>query len=211
MTLSPTSAMYCTYMRHMPQPHMWYASSSRCTKYSGTMLRRSHQNWPFFLHQHRFDKHRRASGLDAGSKRDFRQDQEHDEILARGSVDAQKLLESEEVREETAGVPEEPMRVRYETNLRTLREVVPTLRRQMAVDSEIVAYLRYRAEKLSGVLFAFLTHEDAAANTNLAAASKRASSSMKTVAIMTITFLPAAFFAALFAVPSLRWRESDVV
>ncbi|KAI1417220.1 hypothetical protein F5Y13DRAFT_177135 [Hypoxylon sp. FL1857] len=121
------------------------------------------------------------------------------------------LLKAGEAGEETAGVPEGPMRVRHETSLRTLSKAVPTLQRQMAVDAEYLAYLQYRAEKLSGVLFAFLTHEDAAANASLAAASKRDASSMKTIAIMTMAFLPATFFAALFAVPSLRWEESDVV
>jgi FtsH-binding integral membrane protein len=40
---------------------------------------------------------------------------------------------------------------------------------------------------------------------------KNDSASMKTVAIMTMAFLPATFFAALFAVPSLRWDQADVI
>ena len=35
--------------------------------------------------------------------------------------------------------------------------------------------------------------------------------SMQTIAIMTMTFLPATFFAALFAVPSLRWDWPRVI
>lgn len=42
----------------------------------------------------------------------------------------------------------------------------------------------------------------AASSTKIAAATKRDSSSMKTVAIMTMAFLPGTFFAALLAVPS---------
>lgn len=34
---------------------------------------------------------------------------------------------------------------------------------------------------------------------------------MKTVAVMTMVFLPATFFAALFAVPSLDWKADDVI
>lgn len=34
---------------------------------------------------------------------------------------------------------------------------------------------------------------------------------MKTVAIMTMAFLPGTFFAALFAMPSLQWDEPDVI
>ena len=34
---------------------------------------------------------------------------------------------------------------------------------------------------------------------------------MKTIAIMTMVFLPATFFAALFAVPLLKWDEPNVI
>jgi hypothetical protein len=34
---------------------------------------------------------------------------------------------------------------------------------------------------------------------------------MKTIAVMTMAFLPGTFFAALFAIPSLKWEEPDVV
>ncbi|KAK7980823.1 metallo-beta-lactamase domain protein [Apiospora arundinis] len=58
-----------------------------------------------------------------------------------------------------------------------------------------------------------LTHEDALKGADLAklgaeiaAASKRDSASMKTVTVLTMAFLPATFFAALFAIPSLDWK-----
>lgn len=63
-----------------------------------------------------------------------------------------------------------------------------------------------------------LTHEDAAINLELADSSRRVaeaskhdSSAMKTIAIMAMAFLPATFFAALFAVPSLDWDSANVV
>jgi hypothetical protein len=34
---------------------------------------------------------------------------------------------------------------------------------------------------------------------------------MKIIAVMTMVFLPATFFAALFAVPTLRWDEESIV
>jgi hypothetical protein len=34
---------------------------------------------------------------------------------------------------------------------------------------------------------------------------------MKTVAIMTMVFLPATFYAALFAVPSLQWDKPSII
>jgi hypothetical protein len=67
-------------------------------------------------------------------------------------------------------------------------------------------------------LLALLTHEDAAtgariaiSSSKIAEAAQRDSSSMKTVAIMTMIFLPGTFFAALFAVPSLDWQTERVV
>ncbi|KAM5349115.1 hypothetical protein ACJ41O_008938 [Fusarium nematophilum] len=121
------------------------------------------------------------------------------------------LVKAEEAGGQAAAVPEGLMRDQYETSLRTLSEAVPILERQIAANTEFLAYLQYRAEKLSGVVFALLTHEDAASSINLAAASKRDSSSMKTIAIMTMAFLPATFFAALFSMPLLQWQESEVV
>jgi Mg2+ and Co2+ transporter CorA len=37
------------------------------------------------------------------------------------------------------------------------------------------------------------------------------SSAMKTIAVMTMLFLPGTFFAALFALPLLKWDESNVI
>lgn len=44
-----------------------------------------------------------------------------------------------------------------------------------------------------------------------AEAARNDSSSMKTVAVMTMAFLPATFFAALFALPSLDWKGPAVI
>jgi Mg2+ and Co2+ transporter CorA len=63
-----------------------------------------------------------------------------------------------------------------------------------------------------------LTHEDAITNIGIASSSrqlaeatKQDSSTMKTIAVMTMAFLPATFFAALFAVPSLQWDKPRVI
>ncbi|KAI1770950.1 glycoside hydrolase family 31 protein [Hypoxylon cercidicola] len=94
-----------------------------------------------------------------------------------------------------------------------LLAAIPILKTRMHASQEYLKYLKERAERLSTVLFALLTHEDSATHAELADASRqiaeaaqRDSSSMKTVAIMTMAFLPATFFAALFSVPSLDWR-----
>jgi Mg2+ and Co2+ transporter CorA len=64
---------------------------------------------------------------------------------------------------------------------------------------------------LTHQLFALLTHQDAAAAIDLGIANKRDTSSMKTIAIVTMTFLPATFLAALFAMPSLDWKGEKVI
>jgi Mg2+ and Co2+ transporter CorA len=67
-------------------------------------------------------------------------------------------------------------------------------------------------------LFGLLTHEDASSSISLAnsskelsEAAKKDSSAMKTIAVMTMAFLPGTFFAALFAVPSLKWDQPSVI
>ncbi|GAB1320948.1 hypothetical protein MFIFM68171_11158 [Madurella fahalii] len=100
---------------------------------------------------------------------------------------------------------------RYQDSLAALAEVIPALERQLTVYLEYTAYFKERAERLSSVMFALLTHRDAAASIDLAAAARKDSASMKTVAVMTMAFLPATFFAALFAMPSLQWDQPRVV
>jgi Mg2+ and Co2+ transporter CorA len=48
-------------------------------------------------------------------------------------------------------------------------------------------------------------------NRDIAASAKRDSSAMKTIAIMTMLFLPATFFAALFSMPSFDWEEPKLI
>ncbi|RYP16047.1 hypothetical protein DL765_005363 [Monosporascus sp. GIB2] len=103
-------------------------------------------------------------------------------------------------------------RRRVEEDTRRLTAGIPPLKNRIHATREYLRYLEKRAERLSSTLFALLTHEDAAAgarlaesNTKIAASTKRDSSSMKTVAIMTMAFLPGTFFAALLAIPSFDW------
>ncbi|KAH9983884.1 hypothetical protein F4779DRAFT_632557 [Xylariaceae sp. FL0662B] len=109
-------------------------------------------------------------------------------------------------------------RGRMEKSTFRLVATIPSIRSRMHASQEYLQYLKERAERLSTVLFALLTHEDSAihaeladASRRIAEASKRDSSSMKTVAIMTMAFLPATFFAALFSVPSLDWDGDSVI
>ncbi|KAM5350946.1 hypothetical protein ACJ41O_003669 [Fusarium nematophilum] len=56
-----------------------------------------------------------------------------------------------------------------------------------------------------------VSNELATASKDLAKATAKDSSSMKTIAVMTMAFLPGTFFAALFAIPSLKWDQPGVV
>lgn len=53
-------------------------------------------------------------------------------------------------------------------------------------------------------IFNLLSREDTNTNTAIAIATKKDGSAMKTIAVMTMAFLPATFFAALFVIPLLQ-------
>jgi hypothetical protein len=65
--------------------------------------------------------------------------------------------------------------------------------------------------KSSIQIFNLLARGDAQSNLTIAKATMHDSMSMKTIAVMTMIFLPGTFFAALFAVPSLRWDQPTVI
>ncbi|KAK0106055.1 hypothetical protein ONS95_004560 [Cadophora gregata] len=48
-------------------------------------------------------------------------------------------------------------------------------------------------------------------NLAVARAAKDDSGAMKTISVMTMLFLPATFFAALFSMPTLQWDQSEVM
>ncbi|KAH7076599.1 hypothetical protein BKA63DRAFT_285914 [Paraphoma chrysanthemicola] len=98
-------------------------------------------------------------------------------------------------------------RRKYRSALQKLSEAVPVLQQQMDANREYLSYMQYRAENLAQVIIALLTHEDASATIDLAAASRKDTSSMKTIAIMTMIFLPATFFTAFFSLPLLQWDQ----
>ncbi|KLU92576.1 hypothetical protein MAPG_11521 [Magnaporthiopsis poae ATCC 64411] len=102
-------------------------------------------------------------------------------------------------------------RERYRDAAAALAEATPVMDQRMATYLEYLAYMSVRAQRLSAVLFAQLTHVNASASIGLARSSAQDSSSMKTIAVMTMAFLPATFFAALFAMPSLQWNNQDKV
>ncbi|KAI0523762.1 hypothetical protein F5B22DRAFT_415567 [Xylaria bambusicola] len=93
-----------------------------------------------------------------------------------------------------------------------------TLKRSLNDSAAYVYYLQERVKSQNTVVYALMQQADAKINIGLAKASKelaeaakKDSSSMKSIAIMTMLFLPGTYFAALWAVPSLKWGQADVI
>ncbi|KAK4446548.1 hypothetical protein QBC34DRAFT_304964 [Podospora aff. communis PSN243] len=102
--------------------------------------------------------------------------------------------------------------VRY-ANLSIL-VVAKILRCQASSAGKQCEYLQSRVRNQMSILFAFLTHEDskinievAHANRTLAEATRRDSSSMKTIAVLGMVYLPATFLATLFSMPLFAERS----
>ncbi|OAL48231.1 hypothetical protein IQ07DRAFT_633218 [Pyrenochaeta sp. DS3sAY3a] len=72
-------------------------------------------------------------------------------------------------------------------------------------------YLQERARIQHSVIFNLLTRQDAESSKEIAQTALKDSFSMKTIAIMTMIFLPPTFFATLFAVPTLKWDEKTIM
>ncbi|KAI4912318.1 hypothetical protein J4E85_011051 [Alternaria conjuncta] len=72
-------------------------------------------------------------------------------------------------------------------------------------------YLQERGRTQQAVIFNLLTRDDAKSSKEIALAARKDSYSMKTIAIMTMIFLPPTFFATLFAMPLLKWDGPKVI
>lgn len=95
---------------------------------------------------------------------------------------------------------------------------VSSLQRSLDDSTAYANYLQERARSQNTVVYALMSQADTRININLARASKelaeaakRDASSMKTIAIVTMLFLPGTYFASLWAIPSLKWGEPNVI
>ncbi|KAH7307964.1 hypothetical protein B0I35DRAFT_100994 [Stachybotrys elegans] len=123
--------------------------------------------------------------------------------------------------------------------IREVAAVLPHIKTRIQGCAATTKYLQERVRTQSTVIWSLLTHEDTSLTLELADCTQRLteqstnlaeksvlianrsglmaeqalkdSSSMKTISVMTMAFLPGTFFAALFALPSLKWDESVVV
>ncbi|MCJ1243175.1 hypothetical protein MMC30_000372 [Trapelia coarctata] len=87
---------------------------------------------------------------------------------------------------------------RTESVMLSIRDKQQTARTQLAV---VYNFMGQRDNKLN--------IEVARDSKSIAAESKRDSSSMKTIAVLTIVFLPGTFVAALFSMPMFNWQADS--
>ncbi|EAU30116.1 conserved hypothetical protein [Aspergillus terreus NIH2624] len=106
---------------------------------------------------------------------------------------------------------------------KTIISAIEVFQQELANTRIQAQFLEQRVRSQTSVLFNLLSHEhakasdghakasnaSAMASRELAAAARRDGSSMKTVAVLTMAFLPATFFATFFAIPSLAWSSPD--
>ncbi|KAI9147814.1 Notoamide biosynthesis cluster protein M' [Paramyrothecium foliicola] len=92
-----------------------------------------------------------------------------------------------------------------------IKEVMRMVKSQMEAEKKIMNYWTERGRSQINTVFNMINRGDVLASIQLAKAASKDSSAMKIIAVMTMVFLPATFFAALFAVPSLRWDEERIV
>jgi hypothetical protein len=80
----------------------------------------------------------------------------------------------------------------------------------LCTDSSQLFNLITRADTKASVELTKASKELTEANLEIAKAAKNDSGAMKTISVMTMLFLPATFFAALFSMPTLRWDQPTV-
>jgi hypothetical protein len=119
-----------------------------------------------------------------------------------------------------AGAPETPDQLED-----SMMEAASVLERSISSNEAYVNYLFERAKSQMTVLQGLITHEDATLSialsedmqtvakktAELSEKAVRDSSAMKTIAVMTMLFLPGTFFAAIFSMPLLKWDGSDII
>ncbi|KAH8163239.1 hypothetical protein CIB48_g4991 [Xylaria polymorpha] len=92
---------------------------------------------------------------------------------------------------------------------------IPSLQRSLNDSSAYVYYLQERVRSQNTVVYALMTHEDARINISLAKASKELAEAAKKDSasneVDSNHWYCGTYFAALWAVPSLKWGQPDVI
>lgn len=105
-----------------------------------------------------------------------------------------------------------------------LDQAIRLLHRQVAAQKKSIQQLQQRVNNQSSLVrksriltcnvtltLTTTTQISSLINQNMAITTQSDSTAMKTIAVMTMFFLPATFFATLFAVPTLQWTDEQVV
>lgn len=85
-----------------------------------------------------------------------------------------------------------------------LGQAIWLLHGQMATQKKDIQQLQERGSNQSSTILNLI-------NQSMAITTQSDSNAMKTIAVMTMFFLPGTFFATLFAIPSLHWADDQVV
>ncbi|OAA58143.1 hypothetical protein ISF_06682 [Cordyceps fumosorosea ARSEF 2679] len=114
--------------------------------------------------------------------------------------------------------PEQQQYTRYQSDAKYRLEAFQNLERRA---SRLRPSLIYHSSRFSGqatVIASLISHADARTGMKIAEASmetaeaaRKDASAMKTLAVITMLFLPATFLAAVFAMPSLQWDKDEVI
>ncbi|KAF3056518.1 hypothetical protein GL218_06493 [Daldinia childiae] len=88
--------------------------------------------------------------------------------------------------------------------IKTIKQSGRVFDERAKAQSNVIATLIRRQDAIT-------SHQLGEASKKLAEATKKDSSDMKVIAIMTMAFLPATFFAALFDLPTLAWDQPQVI
>ncbi|KAI5460760.1 hypothetical protein BGZ63DRAFT_464803 [Mariannaea sp. PMI_226] len=91
------------------------------------------------------------------------------------------------------------------------RQATRLLNKQVNTRKLDLEYLRELSNGHISIISSVISQIETETSIRIAASSMEDSSSMKVLALMTMFFLPATFFATLFAVPSLHWTEHQVI
>ena len=103
-------------------------------------------------------------------------------------------------------------------NLKSMQKAARVLNATTGTHESTIRLLESRGKTQLSVLFNLIAQRDATVNIELAKdsrtiafAAQHDSDSMKTIAIMTMAFLPATFFAAFFSMPLLEWNGGKMI
>ncbi|KAF1828509.1 hypothetical protein BDW02DRAFT_226889 [Decorospora gaudefroyi] len=97
------------------------------------------------------------------------------------------------------------------TALNNIADAIALLEDQIQSGELQAGYLQERGRTQQSVIFNLLARDDARTSKDIAQQAQKDSYSMKTIAIMTMMFLPPTFFATLFSLPLLKWDSPKVM